>query len=309
MSSVCWMRMSSGVWICIVWIQFCYLFDRVDDIVRVDTLVGVIQVDSFFLWWNDGDGGNGFGRVLGVFGNGWNGSEVIGLLLWWIWVLLLIQLIVLFQLIILLLTHLIILLLTHLIILLTHLIILPTHFIALIDHLSLLTHHLIVLLIHHIALRTHLVPFLIHLLTHSFLALISIEILLKSLHPVSLRYASRRLLRLLPLLLLLLHPVLPDPVVAVAFRRSHVGLLHRRVFDHENVGGGRLRFGSLAVKSHRNHYKLLLALLWGNVLPIPPTAKVRRRHFTSIFLAVRSQQSQRSLGVVRSNSIAVESIS
>ena len=71
--------MSSGVWFCMGRNSRGYLFDRVDDVVCVDALVGVVQVDGFFGWGKEGDGGNGLGSVVGVFGNGGNGCGVIGL--------------------------------------------------------------------------------------------------------------------------------------------------------------------------------------------------------------------------------------
>ena len=120
----------------------------------------------------------------------------------------------------------------------------------------LLFHHLTVLVIHHLIrlLPDHLIRLLpnilISLSLHPTLlipriVLIPVEVLLERLHPVRLRGSIR--LRL-PLLLLLLHPVLPDPVVAVAFRGNHVRLLHRRVLHHEDVGGGRLRSFALVVR-------------------------------------------------------------
>ena len=54
-----------------------YFFDRVDDVVGVDALVGVVEVDGLFGRGNDGDGGNGLGNVVCVFGNGGNGCGVI----------------------------------------------------------------------------------------------------------------------------------------------------------------------------------------------------------------------------------------
>ena len=120
----------------------------------------------------------------------------------------------------------------------------------------LLFHHLTVLVIHHLIrllpdrLIRLLPNILISLSLHPTLlipriVLIPVEVLLERLHPVRLRGSIR--LRL-PLLLLLLHPVLPDPVVAVTFRGNHVRLLHRRVLHHEDVGGGRLRSFALVVK-------------------------------------------------------------
>ena len=120
----------------------------------------------------------------------------------------------------------------------------------------LLFHHLTVLVIHHLIrllpdrLIRLLPNILISLSLHPTLlipriVLIPVEVLLERLHPVRLRGSIR--LRL-PLLLLLLHPVLPDPVVAVAFRGNHVRLLHRRVLHHEDVGGGRLRSFALVVR-------------------------------------------------------------
>ena len=120
----------------------------------------------------------------------------------------------------------------------------------------LLFHHLTVLVIHHLIrllpdrLIRLLPNILISLSLHPTLlipriVLIPVEVLLERLHPVRLRGSIR--LRL-PLLLLLLHPVLPDPVVAVTFRGNHVRLLHRRVLHHEDVGGGRLRSFALVVR-------------------------------------------------------------
>ena len=128
----------------------------------------------------------------------------------------------------------------------------------------LLFHHLTVLVIHHLTMLVihHLIRLLpdrlIRLLPNILISLslhptlliprivlIPVEVLLERLHPVRLRSSIR--LRL-PLLLLLLHPVLPDPVVAVAFRGNHVRLLHRRVLHHEDVGGGRLRSFALVVR-------------------------------------------------------------
>ena len=120
----------------------------------------------------------------------------------------------------------------------------------------LLFHHLTMLVIHHLIrllpdrLIRLLPNILISLSLHPTLlipriVLIPVEVLLERLHPVRLRSSIR--LRL-PLLLLLLHPVLPDPVVAVAFRGNHVRLLHRRVFHHEDIGGGRLRSFALVVR-------------------------------------------------------------
>ena len=120
----------------------------------------------------------------------------------------------------------------------------------------LLFHHLTMLVIHHLIrllpdrLIRLLPNILISLSLHPTLlipriVLIPVEVLLERLHPVRLRSSIR--LRL-PLLLLLLHPVLPDPVVAVAFRGNHVRLLHRRVLHHEDVGGGRLRSFALVVR-------------------------------------------------------------
>ena len=141
--------------------------------------------------------------------------------------------------------HLTVLLLFH------HLTVLVIH------HLTVLViHHLTVLVIHHLIrllpdrLIRLLPNILISLSLHPTLlipriVLIPVEVLLERLHPVRLRGSIR--LRL-PLLLLLLHPVLPDPVVAVTFRGNHVRLLHRRVLHHEDVGGGRLRSFALVVK-------------------------------------------------------------
>ena len=124
-------------------------------------------------------------------------------------------------------------------------------------HLTVLViHHLIVLVIHHLIrllpdrLIRLLPNILISLSLHPTLlipriVLIPVEVLLERLHPVRLRSSIR--LRL-PLLLLLLHPVLPDPVVAVTFWGNHVRLLHRRVLHHEDVGGGRLRSFALVVR-------------------------------------------------------------
>ena len=120
----------------------------------------------------------------------------------------------------------------------------------------LLFHHLTVLVIHHLIrllpdrLIRLLPNILISLSLHPTLlipriVLIPVEVLLERLHPVRLRGSIR--LRL-PLLLLFLHPVLPDPVVAVTFRGNHVRLLHRRVLHHEDVGGGRLRSFALVVR-------------------------------------------------------------
>ena len=120
----------------------------------------------------------------------------------------------------------------------------------------LLFHHLTVLVIHHLIrllpdrLIRLLPNILISLSLHPTLlipriVLIPVEVLLERLHPVRLRGSIR--LRL-PLLLLLLHPVLPDPVVAVTFRGNHVRLLNRRVLHHEDVGGGRLRSFALVVR-------------------------------------------------------------
>ena len=120
----------------------------------------------------------------------------------------------------------------------------------------LLFHHLTVLVIHHLIrllpdrLIRLLPNILISLSLHPTLlipriVLIPVEVLLERLHPVRLRGSIR--LRL-PLLLLLLHPVLPDPVVAVTFWGNHVRLLHRRVLHHEDVGGGRLRSFALVVR-------------------------------------------------------------
>ena len=132
-------------------------------------------------------------------------------------------------------------------------------------HLTMLViHHLTMLVIHHLIrllpdrlirllpdrLIRLLPNILISLSLHPTLlipriVLIPVEVLLERLHPVRLRGSIR--LRL-PLLLLLLHPVLPDPVVAVTFRGNHVRLLHRRVLHHEDVGGGRLRSFALVVR-------------------------------------------------------------
>ena len=120
----------------------------------------------------------------------------------------------------------------------------------------LLFHHLTVLVIHHLIrllpdrLIRLLPNILISLSLHPTLlipriVLIPVEVLLERLHPVRLRGSIR--LRL-PLLLLFLHPVLPDPVVAVTFWGNHVRLLHRRVLHHEDVGGGRLRSFALVVR-------------------------------------------------------------
>ena len=119
----------------------------------------------------------------------------------------------------------------------------------------LLFHHLTVLVIHHLIrllpdrLIRLLPNILISLSLHPTLlipriVLIPVEVLLERLHPVRLRGSIR--LRL-PLLLLFLHPVLPDPVVAVTFWGNHVRLLHRRVLHHEDVGG-RLRSFALVVR-------------------------------------------------------------
>lgn len=294
------------MWICVVFCFLPYLFDRVDDVVCVDALVGVVQVDGFFLRRNDGDGGNGLGQVLGVFGDGWDGSGVVGLLRWGGLVgFVVCGLLRGFPVGLMVLGRLIELLLLHLVVLLLHLIVLLLHLIVLIHHLSLLTHHFTFLL-NHLTLLSPIALLLVHRFTHSLLVLVPIKVLVERLHPIPVRHSSGRYFRL-PLLLLLLHPILPNPVVAVAVGRNHVGLLDGRVLHDENVGCGRLRVCSLVIILHVYPHKLLLTLLWRNVLPIPTTAEVRRRHFSSVFLVVKSRAIERSPDAVRSNSIAVES--